>query len=152
MFSAATLDELVSNAKDDGVQQLVVGAIGREGDKVLLVKRPEADFMGDIYELPNGKVEAGERIDSALISEVADETGLTVSEIEDYIGSFDYTSGSGKKSRQFNFAVTVESAERITLTEHDTHMWAPLNESLPVTDAVEAIFGNYREAHFDWTA
>jgi 8-oxo-dGTP diphosphatase len=103
--------DLTRQAAADGVQQLVVGAIvaGQDG-AVLLLKRPATDFMGGIWELPSGKVEPGETLDDALSREVAEETGLTVAGILLYAGSFDYRSGSGKLSRQFNFAVAVAAA------------------------------------------
>lgn len=144
MISSAVLGQLVLIANEAGVQQLVVGAIVRDGDNALLLERPETEFMGGIFELPSGKVEPGETLDAALIREVAEETGLTVVDIADYIGNFDYTSGSGKTSRQFNFSVTVEATEPVTLTEHDSYMWAPLDSPLPVTIAVDEIFRMYR--------
>lgn len=144
MISPAVLDQLVSLAKQEGVQQFVVGAIIADGDTALLLRRPENDFMGGIFELPSGKVEPGEKLDTALAREVAEETGLTIADITNYIGTFDYTSGSGKKSRQFNFAVTVTVTEPVTLTEHDGYQWAPLDQPLPVTDAVDTIFRKYR--------
>jgi 8-oxo-dGTP diphosphatase len=78
---------------------------------VLLLKRPANDFMGGIFELPSGKVEPGEDLKPALAREVEEETGLTVAVAMAYLGRFDYTSGSGKKSRQFDFVVTVDAPE-----------------------------------------
>lgn len=147
MIDASVLEELTTQAANDGVQQLVVGAIVQANDRVLLLKRPSDDFLGGIYELPSGKVEGEEKLDAALIREVAEETGLTVTDIVAYLGSFDYTSGSGKKSRQFNFAAHVEKSEPVRLTEHDSYLWASLDEQPPVTDAVKKIVQTYRELH-----
>ncbi|MEY7974217.1 NUDIX hydrolase [Saccharomonospora xinjiangensis] len=144
MIDDCVLDGLTTQAANDGVGQLVVGAIVRAGGKILLLKRPADDFMGGIYELPSGKVEGEERLDAALIREVAEETGLTVTGIVAYLGSFDYTSGSGKKSRQFNFAAQVATSAPVRLTEHDSYLWAPLHEKPPVTDAVKEIVHAYR--------
>lgn len=139
------LEQLTAEAERDGVQQLVVGAVVQHDSKVLLLQRPEDDFMGGIFELPSGKVELGEAIDTALVREVAEETGLSVSAIRDYLGSFDYQSGSGKKSRQFNFAVDVAAPEPVTLQEHDAYAWTALTEEPPVTDAVKEVLSKYRE-------
>ena len=147
MIDASVLEELTTQAANDGVQQLVVGAIVQANDRVLLLKRPSDDFLGGIYELPSGKVEGEEKLDAALIREVAEETGLTVTDIVAYLGSFDYTSGSGKKSRQFNFAAHVEKSEPVRLTEHDSYLWASLDEQPPVTDAVKEIVQAYRGLH-----
>jgi 8-oxo-dGTP diphosphatase len=115
MLDRSLLAELVTQAEHDGIQQLVVGGIVRNGDAVLLLRRPEDDFIGGIFELPSGKVEPGEALDAALIREVKEETGLDVSAIQHYLGSFDYTSGSGRPSRQFNFVVDVAAAEPVVL-------------------------------------
>ncbi|WP_131769962.1 NUDIX hydrolase [Candidatus Protofrankia californiensis] len=145
MERASLLQQLTTESERDGVQQLVVGAVVQNGGKVLLLQRPEDDFMGGIFELPSGKVEPGEALDTALIREVKEETGLDVAAIRDYLGSFDYTSGSGKKSRQFNFAVDVASPEPVEMQEHDAFVWTPINEELPVTDAVKDVLSKYRE-------
>lgn len=145
MIEASRLDRLSIFAKSEGVQQLVVGGIVHNDDKVLLLQRPADDFMGGIFELPSGKVEAGETLNDALIREVKEETGFVVTDIREYIGSFDYASGSGKKCRQFNFAVTVAHAEPVELQEHDAYLWAPLDSDLPVTDAVKEVLQAYRQ-------
>lgn len=145
MVNASLLEQLTTSAEDDGVQQFVVGGIVRDAEKVLLLQRPDDDFMGGIFELPSGKVEAGEALDAALVREVKEETGLDVTEISQYVGSFDYTSGSGKKSRQFNFAVSVACTEPVELQEHDAYLWIGLDQDLPVTAAVKDVFSAYRE-------
>jgi 8-oxo-dGTP diphosphatase len=147
MELASLLGELNAEAERDDVQQLVVGAVVQHDGKVLLLQRPDDDFMGGIFELPSGKVEAGEALDAALKREVKEESGLDVATTRDYLGSFDYTSGSGKKSRQFNFAVDVTSPEPVELQEHDAYTWTPLTEELPVTDAVKDVLSKYRELH-----
>lgn len=144
MIDASVFEELTVQAANDGVRQLVVGAVVQADDKILLLKRPADDFMGGIYELPSGKVEGAEQLDAALIREVAEETGLTVTDIVAYLGRFDYTSGSGKKSRQFNFAVSVAKFEPVRLTEHDSYLWVSRDEQPPVTDAVNEIVQVYR--------
>ena len=141
---ASLIQRLTAEAEGDGVQQLVVGAVVRRDSAVLLLRRPQDDFMGGIWELPSGKVEAGEQLDAALIREVQEETGLAVTRIADYLGCFDYTSGSGRWSRQFNFAVDV-AATPVELQEHDAYLWASPTEKPPVTDAVKDLLARCRE-------
>lgn len=140
----AFLEQLATTATADDVQQFVVGAVVQHGDKILLLKRPDDDFMGGIFELPSGKVEPGETLDQALAREVREESGLVVTEIRDHLGHFDYTSGSGKHSRQFNFAVDVTAAEPIKLQEHGAYLWAALHDEPPVTSAVRDVLNTYR--------
>ncbi|MBF6332495.1 NUDIX domain-containing protein [Nocardia transvalensis] len=145
MMHASLLGQLTADAARDGVQQLVVGAVVQFNGKVLLLRRSADDFMGGIWELPSGKVEPGEALDQALVREVKEETGLHVTQIAHHVGDFDYRSGSGKKSRQFNFAVDVVSAEPIVLQEHDAYTWTALTEEPPVTDEVKQVLARYRE-------
>lgn len=130
--------------KADSVERLAVGAVIVNGGDVLLLRRPDDDYMGGIWELPSGKVEPGETLHEALVREVKEETGLDVREAS-FVASFDYVSGSGKTTRQFNFSVDVGESDRIVLSEHDDHVWADLNEPLPVTDEVREVLSRHVE-------
>lgn len=145
MIMSSTLEQLAAEAAADGIQQFVVGAVIQRDNTVLLLRRPSDDFMGGIHELPSGKVEPGETLVVALGREVKEETGLDLTTIEAYLGSFDYTSGSGKQSRQFNFAIKVTSTGPVVLREHDSYQWAELVDPMPVTDAVNTILRKYQE-------
>ncbi|WP_406637622.1 NUDIX hydrolase [Amycolatopsis sp. WGS_07] len=145
MIDASVLERLSHQAAEDDIQQLVVGAVVEASDTVLLLKRRAGDFMGGIYELPSGKVERDETLEAATARELAEETGLTLVEIVDYIGSFDYVSGSGRRSRQFTFLVAVVDTTHVTLTEHDDYRWMSLAGELPVTDEVRSILATWRK-------
>ncbi|MDQ1294282.1 MAG: 8-oxo-dGTP diphosphatase [Actinomycetota bacterium] len=130
---------LTTDAEQDDIVQLVVGAVVRDGDRVLLLRRPADDFMGGIHELPSGKVDPGEDLPTALVREVKEETGLDIADVTGYLGHFDYLSGSSRLSRQITFTVEVTDPTPVILTEHDEHRWHPLAEDPPVTDAVKEI-------------
>ena len=117
------IENLTMNAKREGIEKIVVGAIIFDNSaQMLFLKRNTTDFMGDTLELPSGTVESNENLMDALIREVKEETGLEVLNISKYIDSFDYLSKSGKKTRQFNFLVNVKLANPI-LTEHSSYSW-----------------------------
>ena len=132
---------LVEKGKEEGIIKNVVGAIiVSENNEVLIMSRKEDDFMGGIDELPSGNMESGETIYESLIREVKEETNLDIEKVTSYINSFDYVSGSGKKARQFNFAVTVKSTDTIKLTEHDSYKWLSIDEArknAKITDEVK---------------
>ena len=143
MADPALFTQLAAEARSDGVHQLVVGAVIANDGQILLLRRAQDDFMGGIYELPSGKVEPGETLDLALRREVEEETVLYITAITGYLGSFDYTSASGKKSRLVNFTTTVATAGPVRLQEHDDYLWTTPDAEAPVTDAVKAILDRY---------
>lgn len=147
MTGPGLFSQLADDAHRDGVQKLIVGAVITNGTDVLLLKRPRDDFMGGIYELPSGNVENGESLDTALCREVQEETGLEVGAITAHLGSFDYASASGKKSRQFNFTIQVTATGPVQLQEHDSYLWATLGPDLPVTDAVKNVLLSHYSAN-----
>ncbi|WP_326812345.1 NUDIX domain-containing protein [Streptomyces scopuliridis] len=144
---AALLGDLLHAADADGITKHVVGAVIRNADgKVLLLHRAADDYLGGLWELPSGGVDAGETLTEALHREVTEETGLTLTAIAAYLGHFDYLSKSGKNTRQFNFtATTTHESDTVKLTEHDAHLWADRTEQERVSSAVQAILATWRE-------
>lgn len=116
---------LLHEAVQEGITRFAVGGIIVRSRKVLLLERPQEDFMGGLYELPSGKVEVGESLDAALIREVKEETGFEVADIGTHVGHFDYLSKGGIVTRQFNFQVEVTDGA-LTLTEHVGFAWVEL--------------------------
>lgn len=129
MISSALEQQLVTQAANDDIERLVVGAIITNNERILVLERAADDFMGGIEEFPSGNVEANESLEEALRREVLEETGLTVTAIGNYVFAFDYRSGSGKRTRQLNFLATAEPGTvQINPTEHRTYRWMSQNE------------------------
>ncbi len=138
------VEQLVADSQKDGIQKLVVGAVIRKDSRFLLLERVPSDFMGGLVELPSGTVDAGEDLLTALVREVQEETGLAVISVIAYLGLFDYTSGSGRKTRQFNFLVETAPGEiKLEPTEHQAyHLVASSDEAfntLNISDATKAV-------------
>ncbi|MET8627535.1 NUDIX hydrolase [Kitasatospora sp. NPDC004669] len=127
---------LAADASAAGITGFVAAAVINHDGRVLLVRRNPDDYMGGLWEIPSGTVEAGETILDTLHRETVEETGLTVDQVTGYIGHFDYKNSHGGTTRQFNFAVTVDKTEPIVLTEHDAHQWAQPSNLPEVSDAV----------------
>jgi 8-oxo-dGTP diphosphatase len=132
---------LLTRARGEGVTGFVAGAVVRDGGRVLLLRRRADDFLGGLWEIPSGRVEAGEDVLAALRRETAEETGLAVASVDTYLGYFDYTGSRGGTTRQFTFAVSVAATGPVVLSEHDAHQWAAPAELPAVSDAVRALLG-----------
>jgi len=113
------IKQLLDKSSQEDIEKVIVGGVICKSNKLLLLERKSSDFMGGLVELPSGEVDKGEDLLNALFREVKEETGLNVKSVISYIGSFNYTSGSGKKTRQFNFLVEVEDGKIIL--EPDEH-------------------------------
>ena len=138
------IQQLLIDAERDGVQKLVVGAVIYKDDKFLLLERVLSDFMGGFVEIPSGTMEDEEDLLTALAREVQEETGLLVTAVLEYLGSFDYRSSSGKKTRHFNFFVEVEQGEiKLDPAEHQAYYWVALSDAafttLNISDATKQI-------------
>ena len=138
-----TIRQLITDSQKENVRKLVVGAVIHEDDKFLLLERVQSDFMGGLVELPSGTVDTGEDLLVALVREVQEETGLIVTSVITYLGSFDYTSGSGKKTRQFNFLVEVKPGKiELSATEHQAHHLVAVSDkaftTLNISEATKA--------------
>jgi 8-oxo-dGTP diphosphatase len=60
---------------------LVVAAALLDADgRVLIARRPEGKSLAGLWEFPGGKVDPGERPETALIRELAEELGIEVEE------------------------------------------------------------------------
>ncbi len=139
-----TIQQLLTDSQKDGVQKLVVGAVIYKNNKFLLVERVPSDFMGGSVEIPSGTVEVEEDLLTALDREVQEETGLIITSVLEYLGSFDHTSSSGERSRHFNFLVEVEEGEiKLSPTEHQAYYLVALSDAafttLNISDTTKAV-------------
>lgn len=150
-FNYKALEE----AKKDGIEKFVVGAVISKDERLLILLRKPDDFLGGIYELPGGGVEKGETIKEGLEREVKEETSFNVKNVNKYLGHFDYISEKGKKSRQFNFDVDVFDSSNIKLTEHDDYKWIKKEElrNYDVSDltklVIQKVFAEIDKKKFD---
>lgn len=117
---------LIVKAHEDGIQKYVVGAvIFNHEQEILFLKRNADEFMPNLVELPSGGVNTEESLIDALIRETKEETNLDIVAVVCFVDTFDYISGSDKKTRQFNFIVNVNNENEIMVNpeEHQEFYW-----------------------------
>ena len=144
---ANEISKLIDQARRDGVEKLLAGALLIQEGRVLILERVPDDFMGGLKELPSGHAEQGEGIVKCLLRELKEETDLNLVSVDNYCGSFDYRTGSGKLARQLNFAVSVENAKvTVNSSEHVNYLWWLPSEnyqSMNISEATASIILNY---------
>jgi 8-oxo-dGTP diphosphatase len=148
MIATSVLEQLVGRAAEDSVRQLVVGAIVQADGMVLLLQRRYNGLTSGVLELPTAVVGADETLLDAAARAVREKVGLVVTDIGEYVGSFDYLSHGGGISRQINFAASVANIEPVRLYEHYGYRWMPLESELPVTRSVREVFRKYRNIRY----
>jgi len=69
---------------------IVVAAIIRRGNQILITRRFDNVHLPGFWEFPGGKVEPGEALDAALAREIREELGVTI-RIEDEYFTVEHT-------------------------------------------------------------
>lgn len=122
--------QLRRDAESQGVEKFVLAPfIMDEKERLLVLRRNlDEDFLPGFWEIPGGGLEAGERFEEALVRETKEETGGKVVAVGSESGTFDYLDGKGRKTRQYNFHVTLEQPFHPVLTEHCELAWIEKKE------------------------
>jgi len=105
--------------------RIVVGGALLHGGRLLAARRTAPPELAGRWELPGGKVEAGERPEQALVRELREELGVTVRPVERVPGEWGLPSGH---------VLVVWRAELLrgtprALQDHDALRWVTAVEA-----------------------
>jgi len=112
--------------------QIVLGAVVFYNNKTLILQRGQDEkVFPNMWELPSGKKEPLETLESALLRETLEETGLNT-QIVDILSAFNYQIEKEKEIRdsvQINFLVKPVGNTKIILSsEHQNYAWIDKDE------------------------
>lgn len=116
------------NGNEVGLRHVVADALAVKNDKIVLVKRSKKLIEGGKWAIPGGYVDRGEKLESAALRELKEETGLD-GEIISLIKIIDDT-GTEKDDRQnvkFIYEVSP-SGELSGDEESEVVKWFALNQ------------------------
>ena len=80
------LKEQYFNGKKDDIDAVVIAALHKQSNKLVLVKQFRIPLNDYVYELPAGLIDANENLESTLERELKEETGLKLLEINEKLG------------------------------------------------------------------
>ena len=122
-----------------------IACIDYRDGKVFIAKRQMVGDMGGRWEFPGGKIEAGEDLETAVVREMQEEFGVTVT-----VGR-KITSGSFIHREKPCSLDVLEirfphdgMKERFVLTEHTDYKWEDIGE-IPKLNFVDADLSVYEE-------
>jgi 8-oxo-dGTP pyrophosphatase MutT (NUDIX family) len=107
------------------VELVVARALVIRDGRVLLVRRAGWDSYPSAWELPGGKVDAGEPVEAALARELFEETGLVAAGAPEPSAECVVTSPSGRRVAERLFRVAA-SGRPVLSDEHDDYVWHDL--------------------------
>lgn len=81
--SLEILKEQYFQDRKEKVDAVVMNAIHKESEKLVLIKQFRVPLNDFIYELPAGLIDSNESIESAVARELKEETGLSLLEIDE---------------------------------------------------------------------
>ena len=100
----------------------------RERSILVLRRSAAVDHAPGVWDLPSGRLDAGETVTQALTREIAEETGLTV----DIVGPIHTWRTRRGKERHEMIGIThlcrYRDGEVRLSVEHDDHRWVPFAE------------------------
>lgn len=113
-------------------QNVVVGGVIFHGKKVLILKRTEREkILPNYWELPSGKKLPQEEVESCLVREVKEETGLTIKPILPF-SVFEYQVTNENRIQfhtQINYLSELSENRGISLSkEHSDFAWIRRDE------------------------
>lgn len=126
-----------------------IACIDYRDGKVFIAKRQMTGDMGGRWEFPGGKIEEGEDLQQAVVREMQEEFGVTVS-VGRKITSGTFTH-KGKPCTLDVLEVSFPHdglAKPFVLTEHTDYKWADINE-IPSLNFVDSDLSVY-EAVKKW--
>lgn len=101
----------------------VKGVIVNEG-RVLIVQREKEDKIGGgTWECVGGKIEFGEDLESALLREIKEEVGLSVT-VEKLLYATTFKTDPTRQVVILTYLCSIDSSNAILSKEHSSFKWA----------------------------
>ncbi|MBP5605468.1 MAG: (deoxy)nucleoside triphosphate pyrophosphohydrolase [Ruminiclostridium sp.] len=117
----------------------VTAAVIRDGEKVMICRRPQGKRFGGQWEFPGGKVEPGESLFDCIVRECQEELCILIEPQKEIVSIEigDYT---------LHFIEAVIVSGEVTLNEHEAVEWIRKDD----IDRFEFCSGDRKALEFIW--
>jgi 8-oxo-dGTP diphosphatase len=119
------ISRLEQEALRDRIEARVVGGVVcRNGLTLILIRSKDHPFLPGCGDIAGGYALPDESLLDALQRETREETGLDVTRVIRFLGTFDYRSARGLLARQFNFEIELSGSKILLMPEeHSEYTW-----------------------------
>ena len=135
------MEKLISNAKQEGIQNIQVALIVEKNDKILLIE-PKSFGISQAFTFPEINVLPNETLQQAICKASLVYLNLSIKHIKRFLTFKD----AQEKKRIFYFVVEVNDPEDLQLREHKSFAWVELKESFgyPIQERTREILDLYQ--------
>jgi len=133
---------LIEDAKKEGIDTVVISALVKKNKKVLLIEDHHEERA--FYQFPTVILKEGEIILHALERAITEITSMKLKKVVAYLGHYDLEN-EAKRKRCYHFVTEVEDPYALEETTHLAFAWLDVQEAVgyPITDHVREMIDQY---------
>lgn len=129
-----------------GIEAVALGFVINYRGYSFITRRRQGDYLQECFEIPVGLLSLGnEGIEEAAKRILKKDYGLDLVSIDYFLSAFTFVSPKKKRTRQFNFVVSVASPERVKIDRNDHGLWMCKEEMnyWPIMTVIRDAMVNY---------
>ena len=126
--------DLLEEAKEAGIKDIVISLIVKAQDKLLLLENPVKPGDTDgLYVLPSTRLKAQESISQGIQRGLMESTGLDLKDVVAYLGYQDF-----RTTREYTFVVIALDPYGVGPSDHIAYSWVNIGDAVgyPISDTL----------------
>lgn len=117
-------DHFILEHVEPSIECVCLGFVINYHGHVFITRRRQGDYLQECFEIPVGLMKrTGESLYDAAKRILAKDYKVDLISIDYFLNAFTYTSPNKKRTRQFNFSVTVKDISSLRIDRNDHGLW-----------------------------